>query len=176
MAGEDLELARTGHLDRVLLTLIYCGGSARRASRMLRQSKDQPLRITYPQVQAIRNDNDSRYAQLHDRYVVEIEAFTVRELRQASIGAFVTAMEAIEQAREDLADGEVKDPGKLARDMAVTGGILTDKMLVLTGRPNQIQEKRNVDEILADIARSIKDETTTVEARVVDDPALPEEA
>lgn len=172
MPGEDVELAQTTHLDRVLLTLIYCGGSHIRAARMLRQSDEHPLRITHPQLARIHHDHEERFAQLHDRYAREIEAYAIRELRMAAIGAFATSMEAVEQAREQLADGEVKDPGKLARDMAVTGGVLIDKMLVLDGRPNQIQEKRNVDEILSDIARAIKDET--VEGSVVSDPVLPE--
>lgn len=173
MASGDLEIARTVQLDRVLMVLASCGGSERLAAKKLRQSKDDPLRITAPQLAAVRNDNERRYQELFERYRNEIEAGAIRSITEAMTGAFAGAVMAVDQARDKLEAGDVKDPGKLGRDLAVTGAILADKLLVLTNRPNQIREKRNVDDILKDIARQIQHDIDG-SAEEIAAPGLPE--
>lgn len=54
----------------------------------------------------------------------------------------------IEKVEEQVRRGEVKDPARVARDLSQIRTQAIDKRLALQGRPTQIVEKRNTDEII----------------------------
>jgi hypothetical protein len=67
-----------------------------------------------------------------------------------SNAARITSVEAfcIEQVEEQLANGEVKDPARVARDLSQVRSQQIEKRLALQGRPTHIVEKRSVDELV----------------------------
>ena len=71
----------------------------------------------------------------------------------------------IEQVENQLREGECKDPARTMRDLSQVRTQAIDKRLALEGRPTQISEHRNVDEILRALqAKGLVDtETTAIE-------------
>jgi hypothetical protein len=55
---------------------------------------------------------------------------------------------AIEQTAKLLKQGKVQDPSRVARDLKQTQTQGIDKRLAMEGRPTQIHESRNVDELV----------------------------
>jgi predicted transcriptional regulator len=80
---------------------------------------------------------------------------------------------AIAKTMELLEAGRIADPSKVARDLADVKAKNTDKRLAIQGRPTSIIAKRSVEDIwdqLEDMG------VVTVDAEVVEQPALPAEA
>lgn len=68
----------------------------------------------------------------------EADKLRIDKYRAGADEALELAREAAAQAREDLANGKVRDPGKLAQNAAIASGVLLDKARVLNGEPTEI--------------------------------------
>lgn len=72
-----------------------------------------------------------------DREAREIEAKLAEEYLAGAVLAREVSHQALRLALQQIADGTVKDPARMAVNAATTSGILLDKRLVLQERPTQ---------------------------------------
>jgi hypothetical protein len=77
-----------------------------------------------------------------------LEAKLAEDLLSEASRATAAVSYCIEQTEQMLANGEIKDPARAARDLSQIRTQAIDKRLALQGRPTQISEHRNLDEIL----------------------------
>jgi hypothetical protein len=130
--------------------LAYCGGNARRASDQL-----ATIGVQVPWA-TLRN---WRYSQYTERYH-EIRREHWREIERRNreeMPSLIRAMQdleeqAVEQAREDLAAGKIKDIGSFLRNATTSKAINIDKHSLLVGRPTSITEHRNSEDVLRSLA------------------------
>lgn len=137
-------------VDAALTAVALCGGNVTRAHRHLKASGHTvPERTLHGWVA---NQFPNRYRHLAEKYAPQIEKSMIATARAAAMRSFEVASEAVELEHERLQAGDVKDAAASSRNLATTGGILTDKMLLLDGRPTQISEQRSMDDVLRSLA------------------------
>jgi hypothetical protein len=85
---------------------------------------------------------------LRERIAPKIEAATANNMLSNAWEATEVENLAIERAREMLEEDRIADPSKVARDLADVKAKNIDKRLALQGRPTQISEHRNSEEII----------------------------
>jgi hypothetical protein len=88
-------------------------------------------------------------------------------LDNARLAATATSL-AIEQTMKLLEAGRCQDPSKVARDLADVQAKSIDKKLALEGRPSQVIETRNTNEIIRrlegmNVIKRVDAETTVLE-------------
>jgi len=167
LPGLDLEpVTRTKHaaheVDAALTAVALCGGRVTRAHEQLKASG---VNIPYRTLAAwVADLFPNRYRHLAEQVAPQIEKSMVATARAAAMRSFEVAGEAVELEAQRLAAGEVKDAAASSRNLATTGGIMTDKMLLLDGRPTQISEQRSMDDVLRSLAaKGFIDGTATEE-------------
>lgn len=89
-----------------------------------------------------------RFEKLREQYAPRIEAQLANDLLSNARLAAETERMAIEAARIELENGSAKEPSKIARDLSQVKSQSVDKRLSLQGRPTQITEKRDINEIV----------------------------
>jgi predicted component of type VI protein secretion system len=89
-----------------------------------------------------------RYEQIREQYAQKVEATVTNDLRDAAREALETQRIAVQKARERLEADKDDDPARSAANLARVTQSNADKLLSLTGRPTQITESRNVNEML----------------------------
>jgi hypothetical protein len=137
--GEDVETA--------LQVLAGVGGVYKKAERVLAEIGLEILAQTLSEW-ANHKFPDRYHAILRERGR-EIEELAASKAREAVIKAQTAQNLAIEQTIERLEANDPRvDPSQAAQRMAVVMGINNDHNLKLTGRPTQITEHRDPNEIL----------------------------
>lgn len=149
-------------IDAALTAVALCGG---RVSRAHEQLKVAGFNVPYDTlVQWVSMRFPNRYRHLAEQVAPQIEKSMVATARAAAMRSFEVAGEAVELEAQRLAAGDVKDAAASSRNLATTGGIMTDKMLLLDGRPTQISEQRSMDDVLRSLAaKGFIDGTATEE-------------
>jgi hypothetical protein len=90
----------------------------------------------------------TQFEKLREEWAPKIEASLANNLLENARLAAETERMAIEQARTELQEGRAKEPAKIARDLSQVKSQAIDKRLALQGRPTQITERRDVNEIV----------------------------
>lgn len=75
-----------------------------------------------------------------------MEAKAIDLCRGSALRALAEVDELLALAQQHRLGGMVRDPAKAATEVAKVYGILTDKMLLLEGRPTQITESRDLED------------------------------
>ena len=102
--------------------------------------------------------------QLRETWQGKVEQTLANDMRDAARESLDVQRLAVQRARERLDSGRDDDPAKSAASLARVAQSNTDKLLSLTGRPTQIVENRNINEILRSlVAKGV--------LNVADDPA-----
>lgn len=89
-----------------------------------------------------------RFEKLREAHAPRIEAQLANDLLSNARLAAETERLAIEAARTELLEGTAKEPAKIARDLSQVKAQSVDKRLALQGRPTQITERRDINEIV----------------------------
>jgi hypothetical protein len=125
--------------------------------RVFRNRVQNPTDMQYPAFQ-------KRRAQLAPMLEAEVADDMLSNARR------ITKVEShcIQQLEEQAKLGEIKDVSRVMRDISQVRTQSIDKRLALQGRPTQITEHRNTDEILAKlesmgVAQKVEAESTAVE-------------
>jgi hypothetical protein len=82
-----------------------------------------------------------------------IDQACIEEFRQIVLNGTRATQSAIEAAREEIANGQVRDAAATARNLATASAIAADKIALMEGRPTQIIEHRSSDDVLRDLER-----------------------
>lgn len=160
-------------IRRGLLVLAKHGGNAVQASAELAENGTPVPESTLYDWKS--NQHPELYAEIHDTYSREIEARLIPELRDSARLAAQVARNAILRSQEQLDAGQVKDPGTLARNMATTGAINIDKLLLLTERPTVRTENTDVTSLLRSLEAVIPGLEPITDAQVIDEQPEPQE-
>lgn len=132
------------------MAMIAWAGNASAASRYLKSEKD--ILISPHVLTGWKTLHAARYDELREKYSGQLEANLAHELREvARLGVEVQRV-ALEKAQARLVANEEHDPSRAAANAARVTQSATDKLLSLTGRPTQITETRNLQEILRSLA------------------------
>lgn len=137
------------HITKGLNALLAFGGSPAAASKALKQAF--ALAIPAKTLQTWRDSTHAdRYAALQAEFGPEIEQAIVRDTRDLARAATTVERLAIEQAYEALESGAVRPEvaAQIALNMSKVKQSNLDKLLALTGRPQQITEHRSAAEII----------------------------
>lgn len=138
-------------IERGLISLAFNAGNSRNAEKQLKSEGIEIPAVTLRDW--ARNRFARRYLDICDRHGREIEDTYVARQRELALQASDAAAMAVAQTIEDLKAGKLKDPAGAARNLEVVSGTAADKVLVFTGRPNNISEQRNPEELLAKLTR-----------------------
>lgn len=95
-----------------------------------------------------REDHVVRFEKLREQWAPQIEAQLANNFLDNARLAAEAEREAIERSRQMLQNGRAQDPSRMARDLSQVKSQSVDKRLALQGRPTQITEKRNVNQII----------------------------
>ena len=133
-----------------LMAVIAWAGNAHAASRYLKAEKG--LSISPATLYSWKTTHVVRYDELRDKYAGQLEANLANEMRDVARLAMDVQRVALEKTKVRLDAGEDNDPARSAANAATVAQKMTDKLLSLTGRPTQITETRNLDEILRSLA------------------------
>lgn len=138
-------------IDAGLLCLIACAGNSRLASaRLAEQGIEVPFGTLYDWKTKVHADRYLELAQTKGREIEDVATATIREVVHRA--AHVT-LQAVEEAERQLEHGDVKDAGRFSKDMMTTAAIGSDKLLLLTGRPNHISAEAGSEQILEAFAK-----------------------
>lgn len=132
------------------MALVAWAGNAAAASRFLASERD--LQIKPTTLSNWKQSHSIEYMELRDKYATQMEEQLAHEYRDVALTAMAVERIALDKAQIALLSGDEKDPARAAANIARVGQTATDKLLALTGRPTQITETRNLDEILRSLA------------------------
>ena len=168
-------------VERILVALALSGGSVVKAQRVLEHD---------PHIQRVPHRNAmhkmrERYAERYTEVCAElgprIEAQVVNDYRAIMQRAAAVQLQAIARTEEGIEELGAADAAAVARNLAVTAGISTEKAFLMTDRPTEIHARQNPDEILRAIeaiagkrdprheTHPALEETTIPDAEVVDE-------
>lgn len=151
------------NLELALSALATCPTMAH-ASTLL---KGQGVICTPAKLRVLASQHSEELDKLRERVAPKIEAAVANNMLSNAWEATEVENLAIERAREMLEEGRIADPSKVARDLADVKAKNVDKRLALQGRPTQISEHRNTDEIVRalegmGIAQRVSVESTAI--------------
>lgn len=152
-----------------LMAMIAWAGNANAASRALKAKGISVSGTTL--TQWTREKYYDRYDKMREQYAAQLEGQLAHEYRDIARLAVEVEREALEYMREYMKSGKERDPSRAAANAATVAAKMTDKVMSLTGRPTQIVETRNTEEILRSLAA--KGVFQLPEASVVEDQTDP---
>jgi hypothetical protein len=137
-------------IDQALTAMIAYAGKAHTAVKYLMANGKPDLRVPtgVTLLDWSRTTHWERYEQLREQWSAKVEQTISNDMRDAAREAIEVQRVAVEKARERLEANRDDDPARSAANLARVASANTDKLLSLTGRPTQITESRNVNEIL----------------------------
>lgn len=135
-------------IDRALSALVAWNGNASAAVRYLNAQAVGRVPTKQTLCEWARTTHWERYEQLREQWAARVEQTVANDMRDAAREAVEVQRLAVNAARQRLEAGDDQDPARSAANLARVAQSNTDKLLSLTGRPTQITETRNVNEIL----------------------------
>jgi hypothetical protein len=136
-------------IDRALLELAICGTSTEARRRLAAQGlqvSDRTLRdwkqVRYP----------DRYRQIAEQHARQVEDVIVQQARETALFAGHVERSALAAELKAIEAGKVRDHSASARNASTVKGINVDKLLTLSGRPSQVVEHRQADDLLRKLA------------------------
>jgi hypothetical protein len=116
--------------------------------------KSQGLEINPRKLRAWRTGiHSTRYAEIQRDHAPRIEAERIGTAREIVLAANAATLEAIEATRDQVSEGEAKDPSAVARNLQTVAGIATDKALLTEGRPTIVHGSDSVEALVARMNR-----------------------
>lgn len=111
----------------------------------------------------------NRYAKACEEHAPAIEAKVLHLHREIATQAAQGVLKAIRVENRRLDYGQVDNAARSAKDLSTAAAIAVDKVHAITGRPTNIVEHRNADQILRELQafRLIEDNIT--DADVIDE-------
>lgn len=128
------------------MALVAWAGSPTNAARHLKSSGK--LDVSSSTLASWKQTHALRYDELREKYSAQMEEALSHEFREAAMQAVQLEKLAMEKATALLEAGKDNDPSRSAANAARVAQSSTDKLLSLTGRPTQIVEQRNTEEII----------------------------
>lgn len=126
--------------------LLYMNGG--NIVRTVRQLEESPTKVSRPTLIKWREEMPARYAHVGKVFKDVAEEQIIVALRENTIAAVHASTQAIHLEAENIAAGKVKDPAAAAQRLMTVAGIGIDKMLGMTGRPQNIVQHQSGQEIL----------------------------
>lgn len=131
---------------KAITLLAFRAGDFRTASKELRANG---IEVTPERLKKwAEGEYAEDYKRIRDRYKHELEEEAVREMRAHVALAAKAERLAIEKAVERLEQGKSVSPAQDALSMARVKKENIDKLLALTGRPQQIIEDRSAEQVV----------------------------
>jgi hypothetical protein len=127
-------------VETALSTTALLGGNARRAAEQL----DLPEAT----VREWRRKYPNRYHAACERFAQEVEGRIVAHQREIVTNASLAVLNALELAPDAKDTKQLAEVAKAAQAFQTTAGIGSDKVLLWTGRPTDIQVHTTVEDIL----------------------------
>jgi hypothetical protein len=128
------------------LTALATAPTPEQAVEYLKEYHDRQTTVAV--LEGFRRARPERYEQVRRQLTPRLEQeLTDGLLDNARLATIATNM-AIKRTMELLERGVCRDPSKVARDLADVQAKSVDKKLSLEGRPTQITETRNPEEII----------------------------
>ena len=148
-ATEPWDLNKRHHsledLVRAFAVLYMNGGNIKRTVEQLEGS---PTKVSMVTLTKWRLEFPARYAHVGQVFRDVAEEQIIVALRENTIAAVHASTQAIHLEAENIAAGKVKDPAAAAQRLMTVAGIGIDKMLGMTGRPQNIVQHQSGQEIL----------------------------
>jgi cell division protein ZapA (FtsZ GTPase activity inhibitor) len=136
---------RKEHIDTVLLTVWFEAGNIKRASEATGTPEStirRWLEIHNDRFHELRRQNEHRFDELIASRAEGIQ-----------LQAFETIAKLVEKVDQDLENGQVRNPDQAAQRLATVLGIVTDKWLLIKGRPNNIVGTQDASEHMRSLAQ-----------------------
>lgn len=150
---DDIELG--------LRMIALCAGNVRHASkRLAAQGTHVPFKTLHNWATIQHAD---RYQQIRHDEQGAVATRTATRLEDLTADIIDTHDAALKLAKQQLADGDVKDAAGAMRNLSTSVGILNQNAQLLRGQPTHIVEKRDTSDILRALAHKLGSVDTTAE-------------
>jgi hypothetical protein len=169
MAGKAMRRYTPEEVDTGLTVLALCGGDSKEAERRLEASGSPIPSSTLRDWRT--STHADRYVEICQERAPEIEKRVLQQSQEIQQRALAASLKAVDAAEQQIDSGDAKDPSATAKNLALTYGIITDKALVLQGRPSTIIGTQDARDLLEDIRRDLGSIPSTAEE--VESIALP---
>ena len=137
-----------------LMAMVAWAGRPTDAKRSLEETDD--LSIPTSTLRSwVEGSHRDEYEELKGKWAHKMESILVGQYREVALRATMAQRKAVEEAEKRLDRGADTDPARTAAALSKVSQSATDKMLSLTGRPSQITETRNMNEILRSLAAKV---------------------
>jgi hypothetical protein len=111
--------------------------------------ENHEIRVSVAKLEVYRDGRFKEdYLKHRDEFAAKFEKDLANNLLDTAARATAVTQLAVAQTAEMLAQGKIKDPSKVARDLSQVATQAIDKRLALQGRPTHVVETRNTEEIL----------------------------
>lgn len=110
--------------------------------------ESQNYNLSMPALETVQRNQVEKIAEIRKDLAPQREGRLADDLLSTAEEAQEVTRTAVSKARRLLEEGRVPDPARMARDLQQITTQAVDKRLALQGRPTQITEKRNVDELV----------------------------
>jgi hypothetical protein len=143
----DRKLYSQQEITEALTAMVAFAGNAHETERFLKsEGKRAPSWMTL--LKWSRTTHFEEYNRIRDQVAALLEADLAGEYRDIARMAVQAERIAVQKATERLESGEDQDPARSAANLATVAQKSTDKLLSLTGRPQQITEHRDITAII----------------------------
>lgn len=132
-----------------LQALALYADNPRRAAKAL---KDAGQDITKDQLEKWRSDHPDRYDAIRADVQSKVMSRLAATAENVASNAYEAMDMAIDQTRQKLVHGSVRDPSSTAANLAKTAQLATQQAALMRGQPTAIVETRSADEILKSLA------------------------
>ena len=140
-------------VETALTVLALRGGNSREASEHLAASD---LQIPSSTLRLWRTETHAdRYVEICQERAPEIEKRVIQRSQEVQQRALDVSLKAVNKAEEQLDAGEAKDPAATAKNLALSFAVITDKSLLLQGRPNVMVGNQDARDLLNEIRRDL---------------------
>ena len=162
-------------IERGLTALALTAGRPVQASDRL---KEQGLDIPASTLCRWRDHQyHERYLEIATTVAYRVEDVIVQEARETAALAAQLERAALERAyRQVMNSKEGVDASQVAQRASTVKGINVDKLLQLTGRPTQVVEHRNADEVLRKLGASLPGLIVDGTATEIEPKAIPSQS
>ncbi len=134
-------------VETALLLLAMTANATETSARLAQM--DPPIKVSAATLGKWRKETyPNRYRALVEKHQAQIEREVVAAVRELALAAFGATRAAVDLELQRIQGNDVRDAAASARNLVTIGGVATENMLKLQGRPTVISEVRSADDVL----------------------------
>lgn len=134
--------------ELILTAYVLAGRRPQKAHELLKADGNLSRVPDRRLIHGMAQRNPARVQEISAERAPQIEADLRHRMRAMALRTIEVVEKGVEQTDEKMPELNGAETARAVRDLSVAGGIVTDKLLVMEGRPTEIVAHRNPEELL----------------------------